>query len=235
MANLLYNGYKTGCYVGWNSDSLTPGNYCYGYGNNIASYYADLQPNTTYTIKRYDTSSRMRLGLSSQDLKMLRATSESQVSLPFSQGFKVDSDDSFTFTTGTGDTHLVVYYTNTSEYTTRIMLNEGDTIYPYEAPTMPLVDTEWTGVANQFPSNSTEAAEGFVLPVPDIMWRCEEGYNNGFPFNKLLPNVPYIPPPEPDIPECVNWLSHWFIRKEDMDLNKESVMGYIFQKSDRSF
>lgn len=40
---------------------------------------------------------------------------------------------------------------------------------------------------------------------------------------------------EVNVPECANWLSHWFIRKEDMDLNRESVMGYISKKSDRSF
>jgi hypothetical protein len=40
---------------------------------------------------------------------------------------------------------------------------------------------------------------------------------------------------EVNISECANWLSHWFIRKKDMDLNRESVMGYISRKSDRSF
>lgn len=40
---------------------------------------------------------------------------------------------------------------------------------------------------------------------------------------------------EVNISECANWLSHWFIRREDMDLNRESVMGYISRKSDRSF
>lgn len=74
-----------------------------------------------------------------------------------------------------------------------------------------------------------------TIPLPNSQWRITEGYNDGFLFNMLLPNILYIPPPEPDIPECANWLSHWFIRKEDMDLNRESVMGYISKKSDRSF
>ena len=77
----------------------------------------------------------------------------------------------------------------------------------------------------------------FIKPYPASLWRIDES-NDGYPYNELMPDILYrdpTPPPQPDIPECANWLSHWFIRKEDMDLNRASVMGYISKKSDRSF
>lgn len=190
MPNLLCKEYKMGCYVGWASDSPTPGDYCYGYSNNFASYYADLQPNTTYTIKRYDTSSRLRLGLSSQDLKKLNAASQSVVSLPFSQGFKVDSDDTFTFTTGADDIYLVVYYTNTSEYDIRIMLNEGSIIQPYEKPKKSLYPPEWEMENNcPVPIQSLQmVTDGFVEPYPASLWRIDENYG-GLPYNDLMLNA----------------------------------------------
>ena len=79
--------------------------------------------------------------------------------------------------------------------------------------------------------------DGFVKPYPANLWRIDES-NDGYPYNELMPDILYCdpsPPPDPSIPEYANWLSHWFIRKGDMDLNRESVMGYISKKSDRSF
>ena len=70
----------------------------------------------------------------------------------------------------------------------------------------------------------------FERPYPSMLWRIDES-NDGYPYNDLqfgiLTYEPPAPPPVPSNPECANWLSHWFIRKEDMDLNRESVMGYI--------
>ena len=41
--------------------------------------------------------------------------------------------------------------------------------------------------------------EDIAPPWPDGVWRIEEYYNNGFPFTRLMPNIPYDPPPpEPD-------------------------------------
>ena len=34
--------------------------------------------------------------------------------------------------------------------------------------------------------------EDIEPPWPDGVWRIEECYNNGFPFNRLMPNIPYI-------------------------------------------
>lgn len=36
-----------------------------------------------------------------------------------------------------------------------------------------------------------------VQPYPDSWWRFESGYNDGYPFNMLIPDIPYTPPPPP--------------------------------------
>lgn len=136
MSNLMYKGYRKGCYNGYTNGALT--NYCYGSGSEVASYYADLQPNTTYTLKRFDGSTRFRIATYDTDVKYLYATSETTGAMPVQSWLK-DSEDELTFTTGESDTHLVVYYTNQSEYTTRVMLCEGTEVpQEYEEPTEPL-------------------------------------------------------------------------------------------------
>lgn len=130
MANLLYAENNIGCALDWSSQD-----YWYGYQSYMSSYYADLEPNTTYTIKRIDSSTRFRLGLSAQDLKYLSSSSQSSITRPFAWTRQVDSSDAVTFTTNATAIHMVIYYTNNSEYNTRVMLNEGSSIEPYESPT----------------------------------------------------------------------------------------------------
>jgi len=174
MANLLYKNYNTGCYVGWSSSAgdYEPGAYCYGFGSNLASYYADLKPNTTYTIQRVDASSRFRLGLTSQDIKYLSATSETTVDQSlWAWGYRADSSNAITFTTTDTAIHLCVYYTNNSEYTTRVMLNEGSTIQPYEAPTIPFgwyIDQDGQLANSEFIDMPDKP---FVGDSPLTMWR----------------------------------------------------------------
>ena len=35
----------------------------------------------------------------------------------------------------------------------------------------------------------------YTLPMPKAQWRIEQYYNNGFPWNELIPEIPYNPPP----------------------------------------
>lgn len=136
MSNLLYKGYRKGCYNYYSNGVLT--NYYYGAGWEMASYYADLQPNTTYTLKRFDSSTRFRIATYDTDVKYLYAT-EGTTGATLVQSWLKDSEGGLTFTTGGTDTHLVVYYTNQSEYTTRVMLCEGTEVpQEYEEPTEPL-------------------------------------------------------------------------------------------------
>lgn len=216
MANLLYAEYNTGCSPYWTSDTYGVGDYHYGEGAVLACYYADLEPNTTYTIQRIDTSTRFRVALSSQDLKYLSASSSTVISSPFSWGYKADSSNPITFTTTATAIHLVVYYTNNSEYNTRVMLNEGSSIEPYEAPTR-YFKNHWRLINgklinNDLPepieSNLTppypasmwrldsdndlvtlllpEALDSFTPPYPASMWYLDE--NNKL-MNSLLPDV----------------------------------------------
>lgn len=132
MANLLYKGHKKCCYNGINSGTQTITGYAYDSSSTyMASYYADLQPNTTYTLSKIDTSSRFRVATYTEDVKLKNENNQTALS----QWWFADDQSQITFTTGANDIYLVVYYTNNSEYNTRIMLNEGDTAEPYEAPT----------------------------------------------------------------------------------------------------
>lgn len=218
MANLLYAEYNIGCYVGWSDGDYDNGSYCYGYETVLASYYADLKPNTTYTIQRIDTSTRFRIALTSTDVKYYAATSGATANV-FSWGYKADSSNPVTFTTGDTNTHLVVYYTNNSEYNTRVMLNEGNSIEPYEAPTRyfkdhwHLINGElvYDGMPEPIENNLTppypvsmwrldsdnvlvtlllpEASDSFTPPYPASMWYLDE--NNKL-MNALLPDEPRI-------------------------------------------
>ena len=62
--------------------------------------------------------------------------------------------------------------------------------YDYEDWSIGLDGFPKSNSADLYPHDMTE-------PIPKAMWRITEGYNNGFPFNELLPNIPYNPPPPP--------------------------------------
>lgn len=40
-----------------------------------------------------------------------------------------------------------------------------------------------------------DEAPDFVTPLPRMYWRITDGYNNNFPFNDLIPNIPQTAPP----------------------------------------
>lgn len=203
MANLLYAEHNTGCYIGWSSSAgdYEVGSYAYGYEARMASYYADLEPNTTYTIQRIDESSRFRIALSSQDLKYLSASSGTTVSNVFSWGYRADSSNPITFTTGDTNTHLVVYYTNESEYNTKVMLNEGSSIEPYEAPTRYF--KSWYLDSNNLllHDDLPEPIEGlFSEPYPATFWRLDSNdilTLNSEDWSPFPEPMNYLTPPYP--------------------------------------
>lgn len=130
--NLMYIQCQKGCSITWDSVNDRAGDYVYEYDLTKACFYAkDLAPFTTYTIKRYDTSTKFIVGISTQYLMF----SDITVTNPFHQSFNIDSNNEYTFTTGDGFHHLVAYITDNSEYNTRIMLVEGSSIESYVAPT----------------------------------------------------------------------------------------------------
>lgn len=177
MANLLYAEYNKGCNVTWYIDDSGPADYHYGIDASKACYYADLEPNTTYTIQRIDASDRFRVVLTSQDLKYLTATSDTSVQTPFSWGYEADNSlpiTPITFTTGSDNIHLVAFYTNTSQYTTRVMLNEGSSIEPYEAPTR-YFKNHWRLINGKLINNDLpEPIESNLTPpYPASLWRLD--------------------------------------------------------------
>lgn len=183
--NLLYSNYLKGSYVAYVDGALT--DYRTSNDNTMASYFADLQPNTTYTLTRITNTSRFRVATFYTDVK----NSTGQI-YSIAQWWLADSYNTITFTTGPADTHLVVYYTNSSQYDAQIMLNEGSVAEPYEAPAQSFTYAPWTGVEGEYPSNGVEPAPPFSPPYPAAMWRIDGAHNNGYPWHELLRGIPFI-------------------------------------------
>lgn len=188
--NLLYSNYLKGRYIAYVDGALAY--YSTIDDNTYASYFADLKPNTTYTLTRITNTSRFRVATFFTDVK-----NSSGKIYTIGQWWLADSYNTITFTTGSDDTHLVVYYTWSSEYDAQIMLNEGSEAEPYEAPTQSFTYAPWTGVEGEYPSNGVSSAPSFSPPYPAAMWRIDGAHNNGYPWHELLRNVPYNPPPPP--------------------------------------
>lgn len=211
MANLLYAEYNAGCSVFWYNDHSGPADYHYGMDASRACYYADLEPNTTYTIQRIDSSDRFRVALTSQDLKYLTATSDTVVRTPFSWGYEADNSLPITFTTGSDNIHLVALYTITSQYNTRVMLNEGSSIEPYEASTRYFKD-HWHLVDGiLLLDDLPEPIENNLTPpYPASLWRLDSddiltlNSEDWSPFPEPSPN---FTPPYP--------ATMWYLDEDD--------------------
>lgn len=173
--NLLYKGYNRGHYVAWTSGSdPSTAYYIAGTSDYMASYYADLKPNTTYILRRF-SEHRFRVALSSQDLKyaLPNGTSNNEIKNCFTKVYiNDDSMEPIVFTTGETDIHLVVYYTNESQFDAKVMLNEGSEPQEYEEPTIWLptcwhLNEECIITKGMFPDS---ADKQFSRPYPMSLW-----------------------------------------------------------------
>lgn len=180
--NLLYLGYTKGAFIYYSG-------YSHDSDGSIASYYADLEPNTTYTLKRWDNSSRWRVGLFTEDIVNLMPDAASSSITDY-----WDGDDPLTFTTGATNTHLVVYYTNSGEYSTRVMLNEGSTAEDYTAPTRRLPHAGiWYLASNNsriIHDDLPDKIEPIMSPpYPAGIWYVESGQlaHSGLPSYAVAP------------------------------------------------
>lgn len=69
-----------------------------------------------------------------------------------------------------------------------------------ELPTFRYDAFVWYIGANGFPTNENIRDEAeYTEPIPLSQWTIKEDYNDGFPFNELIPDIPYVPPPAPTI------------------------------------
>ena len=174
------------------SDELV--DYTYGTTNyDMACYFADLQPNTTYTIQRIDSSSRFHVATFVDDVKSLEATS-TKSNKSILQRWVLDNQESCTFVSNGVATHLVVYYTNAGEYSTRIMLNEGTTAEPYEVPTL-YAPWCWL-IDNSYPYLDTinDTIEIFGVPYPAGVFQA----NGDYPYiDNNMRLIPDLKPPYP--------------------------------------
>ena len=190
--NVLWAGYRTDCYVGVVSGEIT--SFDISTSNNYGCYFGKLNPNTTYTIKRLDTSSRMRIGVANTDY----STTYTMVDpANYTHTQIIDSNDSHTFTTNANTQYIVVYYTNTGETNIRIMLNEGTSILPYEPPTEPPYSWIITdGINNNYPmvDNGPLPVEASLTePYPKWAWIIDPSLSDGYPHIEGLATA-YIMP-----------------------------------------
>lgn len=143
-----------------------------------------------------------------------------------------------TLTASTRSQFRAEAWNSSTMYVAAPMLEAGDRLHAF----VPYGGWSFHAAEGEYPINDnmidTPFTENWVQPFATWLWRIDDN-NDGYPYTDLMLDVlyhePEPPPPEPTNPECANWLSHWFIRKEDMDLNRESVMGYISQKTNRGF
>lgn len=160
----------------------------YGY-TYMACKFADLQPYTTYTIKRFDYSNRFRVATFVNDVKNITQDNAEDHSLV--QGWNT-TDDVITFTTGADDLHLCVYYSNNSEFDTRIMLVEGSaepTVY--EEPTLHFLPYWKMGTEGHpvFTDFIPLVEKPISKEYPAAFWRIDPMYNYGNPFHFLIPSL----------------------------------------------
>ena len=101
MSNLIWSVSRTDCYCGLNNNQIV--SFEVQSKNDCLVLFAELQPNTTYTIQRLDNSSRMRWGIGSKYDNFYYATAT--LDACFSQGSYPDDSEPHTFTTSKG--HLV--------------------------------------------------------------------------------------------------------------------------------
>lgn len=156
MPNLLYieNRKYSGIQLGSNSCYMAETEFYHGTGGIItetytghACYYADLEPNTTYTIIGLSENEGLTLITAEADLKVMgglysgedkmgfvrRATD--QTPDLFDVAHYVEPQTEYTFTTNDSHIHLVVEYTKNSNWDNKVQLNEGSSAQGYSTPT----------------------------------------------------------------------------------------------------
>lgn len=189
--NLLYRGFKIGACNLVTSSAIECFTYDLNRYVNCASYFATLQPNTTYTIKKHDTSSRFRVATYNTDYSAVDFEQTGNFSVPVQQ-WVTPANDVLTFTTGDEDIYLVVQYTNNYEYICRIMLNAGSAPTDYEEPTVALPNSDlWLMQDEGLFIQPAQALglKNIIRPYPSAYWRIDNDVFNNQPYHANLPWV----------------------------------------------
>ena len=192
MSNLIWSVSRTDCYCGLSNNQIV--SFEVQSKNDCLVLFAELQPNTTYTIQRLDNSSRMRWGIGSKYDNFYYATATLENC--FSQGSYPDDSEPHTFTTSNDETFICVYVSNNSEKGIRVQLNEGTEIEEYSEPSIePSKWDVWYKKTNEIPYNCLNSAmPENVLWTPKMRWICNGSdyphYSNEIPIIENSPPVP---------------------------------------------
>ena len=192
MANLIWNVSRTDCYCYLSNNRIE--GFTVENSNNCLVLFAELQPNTTYTIQRLDNSSRMRWGIGSKYDNFYYATATFENC--FSQGAYPDDSEPHTFTTSNDETFICVYVSNSSEKGIRVQLNEGTEIEEYSEPSIePSKWYVWYKKPTEIPYNCLNSAMPENIGwTPSRHWICDGSdyphYSHSIP---LAENPVFIP------------------------------------------
>lgn len=122
-------------------------------------------------------------------------------------GLNIDAGETMTITNKELAIYVLVTVAVGADVVNRnIHPKDADPPADYPSNTYYQIDTDleytfteetWSIGEDGFPhSNFAELfPKDMTIPIPKAMWRIAQYYNNGFPFNELLPNIPYNPPP----------------------------------------
>ena len=184
--NYIFSEYRKGCYIGMSSSELV--DFTVDGSSQLACKFADLSPNTTYTLKRFDNSTRFRVATFTDDIKNF---TNNGTNTSISQWWVADDINSITFTTGADDLHLCVYYTNYSEFDTRLMLVKGSAEpTEYEEPTLHYLPYWKMGEGHPVFTDFLPLVEKPISKdYPNAFWRIDPMLNDGLPCHLLMPSL----------------------------------------------
>jgi hypothetical protein len=134
--NKIHIGFSES-YIKYNSESNIEYYNRYSASNKLVCY-AKLEPNTSYSIHKIDTTTNniFIVGLSIIDLRKFNDRKLSNDECNWDAVYKYDDNEIHQFTTSETGVYCFIYFADNAESDTKIMLNEGDTIAEYEPPSI---------------------------------------------------------------------------------------------------
>jgi hypothetical protein len=134
--NIIHKKFERSAIVYIDSDNIV-------YKNNNASIgsataYAKLEPNTIYSVQKLDstTSGFFVVGLSNIDLRDKPVGDISTIDCEWESIYVFNDTEPHTIETTDKELHCFLFYTTSSEFNTRIVMNVGDTIESYTKPSL---------------------------------------------------------------------------------------------------
>ena len=167
-----------------------------------ACRFAILKPNTTYTVEKLDATSTnvFIVGTSSIDFRKHTPVGDiDNENCKWNIIEQYDDNLPHTFTTSDDDIYCYMYYTSSSEYTARVMLNEGDVLEAYSEPII-VSDCYNHSYYSQYVSSRNETLYSQGIYIGEDGYPHLIGIKETTPPKVLSNQVPRINPITSDYP-----------------------------------